>query len=648
MFSKQNSEILSNNPNSMFKIGKKLSNISLKNISSLDNPSENPDMQLPLKQLNSLNNFSISKANNVIKNVDMDEFVSYINEADKTLQTISIIVNNIDSTLKGGSEKDLVFPDSMFALPDSKPSGDDVEDEEEDREDIPEEVPEEVLEEEKLQLEVNELEEYIAHELSYIDEIDREIDSYNRKDDFLNEYNFLYFPKKNNNDELVSSIKIYINDSNSKDERKKAEQYIKNILNQNDFNKIKKLKDEDNIYDLPDNYNEYMMELEINNNRINNLQNDKKKIQKDILKYNDEVFNAKKKIHEKKIEKERSSKSTTDSSVFKTSNNRKTFNPSNELEILKSIQSVPKNTTPSIRNTNDSLMFDNSNRKTFNPSKELEILKNIESIPKNIPSTTKTSDDINDIQNKIEDLTEKYESELEKQKLYDLPDGEKIIKDMKIYHKSDKNNIKTRHMNNLKEYLKPMNEIQIRAMIPDNISSYKSKSEYEEEKNSLEKELNYLKSNLKLAEDKSKMSNDIKFIDYIKSKEPIINAMSKFNSQMNKLFIFYKGKIKPNLKLINKNDISEALNDMNILYNNFKDVYIEIESKFHNVFGVEKFGHKKADQFLETFASNFNKIAPQIITELKAYSNISSYINGGFLMSYSARNNIFKGNKYLL
>ena len=67
MFSKRNSEILSNNLNTMQKVGKKLSHTALKNM-SLNNPSENPDMQLPLNQLNvlpnTMNKFPISKSNN--------------------------------------------------------------------------------------------------------------------------------------------------------------------------------------------------------------------------------------------------------------------------------------------------------------------------------------------------------------------------------------------------------------------------------------------------------------------------------------------------------------------------------------------------------------------------------------------------------
>jgi len=133
MFSKRNSEILSNNLNSMQKVGKKLSHTALKNM-SLNNPSENPDMQFPLNQLNvlpnTINKFPISKSNNTTqKNVDMDEFLTYINEADKSLQSISILFNNVGGTLIGGTDN-LIFSDKMFELPNSKLSGDEGDEEE--------------------------------------------------------------------------------------------------------------------------------------------------------------------------------------------------------------------------------------------------------------------------------------------------------------------------------------------------------------------------------------------------------------------------------------------------------------------------------------------------------------------------------------
>ena len=182
----------------------------------------------------------------------------------------------------------------------------------------------------------------------------------------------------------------------------------------------------------------------------------------------------------------------------------------------------------------------------------------------------------------------------------------------------------------------------------NNINDYDKKDRYKNNLKYLSSEIEKLrleKTTSKLEKKNKSMANSI---DYLKSKEPILNAMTKFNSQINRLLIFFKGKIKPNLKIISKNDISEALKDMDILNQNFKDVYIQVHNKFHNIFGVERLGNKQSDQFLETWASNFNKISSEIISGFKAYSNISSYTQGGFLLPSVVKQNIYKGNKYLL
>ena len=47
---------------------------------------------------------------------------------------------------------------------------------------------------------------------------------------------------------------------------------------------------------------------------------------------------------------------------------------------------------------------------------------------------------------------------------------------------------------------------------------------------------------------------------------------------MNQLYIFYKGKIKPNIKSISKMKIEDILNDFVILNYNFKDVSMQIKN----------------------------------------------------------------------
>lgn len=220
-------------------------------------------------------------------------------------------------------------------------------------------------------------------------------------------------------------------------------------------------------------------------------------------------------------------------------------------------------------------------------------------------------------------------------------------------------------------------------LIPQNILNFPStQDEYQNKVNDLMDKINNIEYRIQHNKEKEKIEKmneilkkeninikkDSNLNDYIKSKEPIINTMSKFNTQMNKILILFKGKIKPNLKSISKNDINDALEDMNILNSNFTDVYNEIDSKFHNVFGVEKFGHKKADQYLETFNSNFRKISAEIISSFKAYSTVGNYsktpdniasnlkeynigphrVLGGMLLSNFTRYNQRYSNKNLL
>ena len=219
-----------------------------------------------------------------------------------------------------------------------------------------------------------------------------------------------------------------------------------------------------------------------------------------------------------------------------------------------------------------------------------------------------------------------------------------------IYRNRDKKKAKTqvtRAINKLLQ-LYPEGNIESPDDLPDDIINYIEKDKYERNLKILSSEIDKLKLEKTTSKLEKKNKSIINSIDYLKSKEPILNAMTKFNSQINRLLIFFKGKIKPNLKIISKNDISEALEDMDILNQNFKDVYLQVHNKFHNIFGVKRLGNKQSDQFLETFASNFNKISSEIISGFKAYSNISSYSEGGFLLPSVVRQNVFKGNKYLL
>jgi len=232
--------------------------------------------------------------------------------------------------------------------------------------------------------------------------------------------------------------------------------------------------------------------------------------------------------------------------------------------------------------------------------------------------------------------------------------------------KGDKG-IKTSALNYLRKvYGEHLTDEQIINKIPDDIQGLPQKNEYEKTLKDLENEHEIITDRMSRREENTNLKMKTKtlekkadIIDFFKSKEPIINGMSKFNSQMNRLYVFFKGKIKPNLKIISQKDISNALQDMMTLISNFKDVYSEIERKFHNVFGVERLSKTtKADQFLSTFESNFIKISSDIISNLKSYSSIGTFSegnnilqvnpSGGLLIPNIIRKRLHLKNKYLL
>ena len=117
---------------------------------------------------------------------------------------------------------------------------------------------------------------------------------------------------------------------------------------------------------------------------------------------------------------------------------------------------------------------------------------------------------------------------------------------------------------------------------------------------------------------------------------------------MSELYVFFKGKIKPNLKTFSKKDIQDMIKDMNILNENFQDVIELIEDKYENIFGIEKsHKHSKVDTFIETFENNFKKSYTDIIANLKMYQNLN--VTGGnltILNCMEARKN--NPHKYLL
>ena len=111
----------------------------------------------------------------------------------------------------------------------------------------------------------------------------------------------------------------------------------------------------------------------------------------------------------------------------------------------------------------------------------------------------------------------------------------------------------------------------------------------------------------------------------VKINNELITEMSKFNTKMNELYVFFKGKIKPNLKTISKQDVQDILKDMNQLDFNFTDVLHAVEDL--DVFGFDdkNIRHKKIDAFKQTFETNFKKSSADIISSVKAYSSLGMY-----------------------
>lgn len=578
MFSKRNSNILKNDPNSMFDIGQKLSHTSIRNI-SIDNPSENPNMQLALNKINALptiapttlNKFAITKSNNIQKNVDIEEFILSINEADKTLQTISIIVNNIDSQqiLTGGAENDDINYSDIFK---------------------------------------DNNEEYNDNKKAIKIEKQAELEELDNDLNALKSYDDIY--QKEDPDKIIEQMRIYRSNLFYK-ERVAAEKYLLDIYpDANTFTLASKYIP-DNIDDLPS---------------INEINEAKRK--------RDQLYN--------------------------------------ELNPKKS-KSVKIETKPS-KPINSGI----SNKKVYSSKSNFNIPVKFETEPQQSINEQNKEEEYEDknVETKLHLIEEDYDFLMEYNEIYKPSketlercsnnkityDADSVIKSFKLLEKKqnaikggDKAS-KTQALNYLKKvYGNDLSDNEIIDKIPFHLYDLPPESEYDKNLEELQEQHERLtdimgikKENSNLKTQTKTLSKQADILEYFKSKEPILNAMTKFNSQINRLLIFFKGKIKPNLKIISKNDISEALEDMDILNQNFKDVYLQVHNKFHNIFGVKRLGNKQSDQFLETLASNFNKISAEIISGFKSYSNISSYSQGGFLLPSVVRQNVYKGNKYLL
>ena len=134
------------------------------------------------------------------------------------------------------------------------------------------------------------------------------------------------------------------------------------------------------------------------------------------------------------------------------------------------------------------------------------------------------------------------------------------------------------------------------------------------------------KLNATTIEQTTKRKQAENLLNYSKNTNPVIDLITRTNSKMNQLFIFFKGKIKPNLKSISKSDIQNMITDMQQLYDNHVEVYNEIIDKYNSIFTINgKTVSKKTDAFIDTFSKSFDKSYNEIINNLQSYSSIGNY-----------------------
>jgi DNA repair exonuclease SbcCD ATPase subunit len=156
------------------------------------------------------------------------------------------------------------------------------------------------------------------------------------------------------------------------------------------------------------------------------------------------------------------------------------------------------------------------------------------------------------------------------------------------------------------------------------------------------------------AETRAKTAENL--LTYSSKTNPVVDLYTKFNNKMNQLYVFFKGKIKPNLKSISKMKIEEIKEDINVLYDNYAHIRREIYEFGNELFNVNKESKfKKVNAFLVSIEKNVEKIFSDIIATAKAYSSsVQASISGvplgsGFsLLPNAVLRNMHHNHKYLL
>ena len=86
-------------------------------------------------------------------------------------------------------------------------------------------------------------------------------------------------------------------------------------------------------------------------------------------------------------------------------------------------------------------------------------------------------------------------------------------------------------------------------------------------------------------------------LNFSKNTNPVVDSISRFSKSTNQLLLFFKGKIKPNLKSIDKSNIQNMLTDMKLLDENFKSVNVDLIHTYQTVFGIDgKYRDKKENK----------------------------------------------------
>jgi chromosome segregation ATPase len=163
-------------------------------------------------------------------------------------------------------------------------------------------------------------------------------------------------------------------------------------------------------------------------------------------------------------------------------------------------------------------------------------------------------------------------------------------------------------------------------------------------------------ANTKAQEAETRAKTAENLLTYSSKTNPAVDLYTKFNNKMNQLYVFFKGKIKPNLKSISKMKIEEIKEDIDVLYDNYAQIRREIFDFGNFLFNVNnKSKHKKVNAFLISIEKNAEKIFSDIIANAKAYSSsVQASISGvplgsGFsLLPNAVLRNMHHNHKYLL